>query len=208
MATTTNYNFEIPDDTDLVKDGALAMRDLGQDVDTAMFTALDGKKAGMVLINTTSFSAVSTVSFNNVFTSTFSNYKIVLSNGLNSNISNVTFRFRVSGTDNSSSNYFMQRSIVNQSGTGSAGSDNALTLFNLSANTVGVNLVAHSLDVVAPNLTSRSFLIGSGFTEASASFGSRFYGGQFNATTSFDGFTIATSSGTFSGTIEVYGYQD
>jgi hypothetical protein len=34
MATTTNYGFEIPEDTDLVKDGALAMRTLGQDIDT------------------------------------------------------------------------------------------------------------------------------------------------------------------------------
>jgi hypothetical protein len=34
MATTTNYGFEIPDDTDLVKDGALAMRTLGQEIDT------------------------------------------------------------------------------------------------------------------------------------------------------------------------------
>jgi hypothetical protein len=34
MATTTNFGFEIPDDTDLVKDGALAMRTLGQEIDT------------------------------------------------------------------------------------------------------------------------------------------------------------------------------
>jgi hypothetical protein len=36
MATTTNYGWETPDDTDLVKDGALAMRDLGQDIDTTL----------------------------------------------------------------------------------------------------------------------------------------------------------------------------
>jgi len=34
MATTTNYGWGTPDDTDLVKDGALAIRDLGQDIDT------------------------------------------------------------------------------------------------------------------------------------------------------------------------------
>jgi hypothetical protein len=33
MATTTNFGFETPDDTDLVKDGALAMRTLGDDID-------------------------------------------------------------------------------------------------------------------------------------------------------------------------------
>lgn len=34
MATTTNYGWETPDDTDLVKDGALAMRTLGNSIDT------------------------------------------------------------------------------------------------------------------------------------------------------------------------------
>jgi len=34
MATTTNYSWETPDDTDLVKDGALAIRTLGSSIDT------------------------------------------------------------------------------------------------------------------------------------------------------------------------------
>jgi hypothetical protein len=34
MATTTNYGWETPDDTDLVKDGAAAIRTLGSSVDT------------------------------------------------------------------------------------------------------------------------------------------------------------------------------
>lgn len=34
MATTTNYGWETPDDTDLVKDGALAIRTLGSSIDT------------------------------------------------------------------------------------------------------------------------------------------------------------------------------
>jgi hypothetical protein len=34
MATTTNYGWETPDDTDLVKDGAAAIRTLGNSIDT------------------------------------------------------------------------------------------------------------------------------------------------------------------------------
>jgi hypothetical protein len=34
MATTTNYAWETPDDTDLVKDGAAAIRTLGSSIDT------------------------------------------------------------------------------------------------------------------------------------------------------------------------------
>ena len=37
MATTTNYGWETPDDTDLVKDGAAAIRTLGSSVDTTVF---------------------------------------------------------------------------------------------------------------------------------------------------------------------------
>lgn len=37
MATTTNYNWATPDDTDLVKDGAAAIRTLGSAIDTTVF---------------------------------------------------------------------------------------------------------------------------------------------------------------------------
>jgi hypothetical protein len=35
MATTTNYSWTTPDDTDLVKDGAAAIRTLGSAIDTS-----------------------------------------------------------------------------------------------------------------------------------------------------------------------------
>jgi hypothetical protein len=37
MATTTNYSWTTPDDTDLVKDGASAIRTLGSAIDTTVF---------------------------------------------------------------------------------------------------------------------------------------------------------------------------
>jgi citrate lyase gamma subunit len=40
MATTTNYSWATPDDTDLVKDGAAAIRTLGSSIDTTVFTGL------------------------------------------------------------------------------------------------------------------------------------------------------------------------
>ena len=48
MATTTNFGWETPDDTDLVKDGALAMRTLGNSIDTSM-ADLKGGTTGQVL---------------------------------------------------------------------------------------------------------------------------------------------------------------
>jgi hypothetical protein len=48
MATTTNYGWTTPNDTDLVKDGAAAIRTLGQNIDTA-FVDLKGGTTGQVL---------------------------------------------------------------------------------------------------------------------------------------------------------------
>jgi hypothetical protein len=48
MATTTNFGWETPDDTNLVKDGAAAMRTLGNSIDTS-FVDLKGGTSGQIL---------------------------------------------------------------------------------------------------------------------------------------------------------------
>lgn len=48
MANTTNFGWETPDDTDLVKDGAAAMRTLGSAIDTSLVD-LKGGTTGQVL---------------------------------------------------------------------------------------------------------------------------------------------------------------
>jgi hypothetical protein len=48
MATTTNFGWETPDDTDLVKDGAAAMRTLGGAIDTSLVD-LKGGTTGQYL---------------------------------------------------------------------------------------------------------------------------------------------------------------
>ena len=48
MATTTNFGWETPDDVDLVKDGAAAMRTLGNSID-ASFVDLKGGTSGQIL---------------------------------------------------------------------------------------------------------------------------------------------------------------
>lgn len=51
MATTTNFGWETPDDTDLVKDGAAAIRTLGSAIDTSMMD-LEGGTTGQILSKT------------------------------------------------------------------------------------------------------------------------------------------------------------
>jgi hypothetical protein len=48
MANTTNFNWETPDDTDLVKDGAAAIRTLGSAIDTSLVD-LKGGTTGQIL---------------------------------------------------------------------------------------------------------------------------------------------------------------
>jgi hypothetical protein len=48
MANTTNFGWETPDDTDLVKDGAAAIRTLGSSIDTS-FVDLKGGTTGQIL---------------------------------------------------------------------------------------------------------------------------------------------------------------
>lgn len=52
MANTTNFGWETPDDTDLVKDGAAAMRTLGNAIDTSLVD-LKGGTTGQVLSKAT-----------------------------------------------------------------------------------------------------------------------------------------------------------
>jgi hypothetical protein len=54
MATTTNYSWTTPDDTDLVKDGAAAIRTLGSSVDTTVKALSPGTTAGDIDYYTTS----------------------------------------------------------------------------------------------------------------------------------------------------------
>jgi hypothetical protein len=54
MATTTNYSWTTPDDTDLVKDGASAIRTLGSSIDTSVKALSPGTTAGDVDYYTTS----------------------------------------------------------------------------------------------------------------------------------------------------------
>jgi hypothetical protein len=51
MANTTNFGWETPDDTDLVKDGAAAIRTLGSAIDTSMVD-LKGGTTGQILSKT------------------------------------------------------------------------------------------------------------------------------------------------------------
>jgi hypothetical protein len=73
MANTTNFGWETPDDTDLVKDGAAAIRTLGSAIDTSLVD-LKGGTTGQVLAKASNtdmdFTWVADAGFSNPMTTT------------------------------------------------------------------------------------------------------------------------------------------
>jgi hypothetical protein len=209
MATTTpNYGWTVPTSTDLVKDGATAIETLGDAIDASMNTALGTKKAGMVLLNTTSFSAVASQSVNNVFNATYDNYLINFKATASSATTSLSLRLRNAGTD-------LTGAIYDRAGT--IAYNNSATINAL--NQTGVTAIGFpDISSVYPEYTSFSLTLFNPFLSkaktghlqgAGVNGSSQVAGMQFNLAvannTSHDGFTLITGSGNFSGTIRVYG---
>jgi hypothetical protein len=205
MPNTTNYSFPTPADTDLVKNGADAIRDLGDAVDTAMNTALGTKKAGMVLLNTTSFSAVASQSLNNVFSATYENYRLVLRCTSSTNQA-VNFRLRASGSDNSTTNYdYQDISADNTSLSGSRSTSQTSGLFAMAgAGSSSTHWNITTIDITNPFEALKTSSIAHGNYAAGPLL--RIITNIHNVATSFDGITFFVG-GTITGSISVYGYN-
>jgi hypothetical protein len=206
MATTTpNYGWAVPTSTDLVKDGATAIETLGDAIDASMNTALGTKKAGMVLLNTTSFSGVTSQSINSVFNSTYQNYRVIFN--FTSAASDLNaLRLRVSGADNSTaSSYISQRLRV--TGTTLTGLRNTDSALLVGADETATN-ASMNMEIFSPaEARATQFIINKTerTTDATTEFSA--YGGFHNQSTAYDGFTIYGSKST-SGIIRVYGYNN
>jgi hypothetical protein len=207
MATTTNYGWTTPDDTALVKDGASAIRTLGSSIDTSLNNALGTKKAGLVLLNTTSFSAVSSVSLPaNSFSATYRNYKINI-NWTVSNESYLQGRLRASGSDNSTSNYgsaFMYQSLTGGSPSGDTNASATQTSWTKMAYGLASNDNSATFDIYQPQISGKTFGIGNQM-RSDANF--IYVGLLQQGTTSFDSLTFIAGVGTISGSVNVYGYN-
>jgi hypothetical protein len=205
MPNTANYSFPTPADTDLVKNGADAIRDLGDAVDTAMNTALGTKKSGLVLLNTTSFSAVASQSFNDVFSATYENYRIV-GTLAGSGTLNLLFRFRVAGSDNSTSNYTYSfgRARSTDFQTTFSGASQTSAQIGVVAQTTNAKM-PFSFDIYQPFASFYS--CGLGFQQDNSNAAQNMGGWYFVGNTSFTGFSLITSTGTMSGEVSIYGYN-
>lgn len=223
MPTTTNFGWTTPADTDLVKDGALAIRTLGNGIDTSLVDLKGGTtgqflskasntdmdftwgtvSSGMTLIASGTASAGSSIIFNNVFTSTYRNY-FVTWEGTSSTAAELSFRLRASGSDNTTANYSFQFiQIINQQ----SFPDRVTGATRGALGTARPDLVAGQFTFYRPQLASRtlvsSFYLDNGGSNITPDL--RLWHNVFNADTQFDGVTFYPGSGTFTGNIYIYG---
>ena len=225
--TTTNFGWDIPQSTDLVKDGATAIAALGQDIDTAFVdfkggttgqvlkktsgTDLDVEwgtaSSGLTLINTTSFSGVASQAVNNVFSATYDNYKIVFNCIIATSDQGIFFRMRAGGVDTAGSSYFWAGNAREYTGSGATTglgtiAGNATSNFYMTgASTSGYRMAI--IDINNPflarltNYNTLGFNANSGFHVS----------GILSNTTSYDGFNILPAANNITGEVSVYGYN-
>ena len=276
--TTTNFGWDIPQSTDLVKDGATAIAALGQDIDTALVD-LKGGTTGQVLakasgtdldfswvaqddsnaiqnaivdakgdligataadtparlavgtngqvltadstaatglawstpasgdlvrIATTSFTTSSAVNLNNIFSSTYTNYMVVLNVTSTASTGNLQARLRVSGADNTTSNYYSVYEYIDSSGATAGSTKNSAASFWQLSFISGQELsipftVAQPFQTQKTSIAAPAFFAGDTYKVTSA--------GNFIATTSFTGMSFLTSAGTITGEAIIYGMK-
>ena len=206
MATTSNYGWTTPDDSSLVKDGASAIRTLGSAIDTSLNTALGTKKAGLVLLNTTSFSGVASQSINDVFSANYTNYRVLI-NSVNASTGSLRMRLRVSGSDDTNSTYISAYSVEQVGGaTATRVTDGATTSWAI-AQSSSTNDCSVSLDIYNPFVSDKTYGSYFNMIRDGASYYILSGGAVFTSATSFTGLTIFTGTNTMTGQIQVFGYN-
>lgn len=163
MANTTNFGWETPDDTDLVKDGAAAMRTLGNAIDTS-FVDLKGGTTGQILSKASNTDLDYTWITNDVGDITAVTAGTGLSGGGSSGAVTVSFDYAV-GNQSTESAQTASYTLV----AGDAGK--LVTMSNASANNLTVppnSSVAFAtgtrIDIIQKGAGQTTIVAGSGVT--------------------------------------------
>jgi hypothetical protein len=210
MATTTpNYGWAVPTSTDLVKDGATAIETLGDSIDASMFTALGTKKAGMVLLNTTSFSAVANQALSSSLSATYKNYRILINISTATLDTDIFLRLRNGVTDKTTNyNYGVYGRMASGAGSVVSASGTTTGLYIGSSDPITTNNNGYVIDLMNPFATDRTIGLAMYHTLGSDT---NFY--ALNSATvqtdaySADGINLVASAGAITGEISLYGYN-
>lgn len=156
------------------------------------------------------FSGVNSVSLNGIFTTEYSRYRINLNNFASSVNSLLNFRGRTSGTDFTGTNYYWSygwtRTATTAPATNGASSENKVTFGGI--NSPGYSSGGGWLEIDRPRVAANKILIGQ-FWGSDGTGMIQINNGAFILNSAqFDGFTIYPATGTLSGDIQVFGFND
>lgn len=174
---------------------------------TALEWATPATSSGsVVFIKKVDFTSASTIDFSDSFSSTYDNYWL---SGTFTSTDNgdLNFRYRVSGSDNSTSNYHFQLADILGTGTNIARitSQSAGRLCGIKTGGATQSL---SSFLYAPYLSKGKNWINNAAVYNDANIYINQISGGFSAATSFTGLTVYPSSGTVTGTLYIYGYKN
>ena len=209
MATTTpNYGWTVPTSTDLVKDGATAIETLGDAIDASMNTALGTKKAGMVLLNTTNFTGVSSQALPaNTFSATYTNYRILFNvTASAASLGILKMRMRAAGVDASGSDYFFSMNGLRVTNASNTRADNGATSGGIAFGSVGAR-VSVAFDVFTPNTTDLTRVSGTYTGDDGTATNNGSFGGFHGQGVAYDSINFIPDTSNMTGTVTVYGYQ-
>lgn len=163
--------------------------------------------SGLVLLNTTSFSGVSSVSVNDVFSATYERY-LILPNLIGTANGKLNMRMRVSGSDNSSTNY-RQQSLNPSAANLNSGRVTGQTSWQIGRMHSEAAIYTYTrTEIQNPFETTYT----AGFSQWSDAitgnidFGTASLG--LDVTTSYTGFTLLAENGNMTGSVRVYGYSE
>jgi hypothetical protein len=158
------------------------------------------------------FSGVTSVSLNGCFSATYLNYKIVINLTANSATgpTDLNFRYRITGSDQTSSNYYMGFNEIAQAGGLTTSVANPASAFLLGRHGTGVPGQTFFLESADPFVSGTHHQINfEGVTQTTGGgYAYRTGVGDFIGSGSMDGFSLVMATNTFTGTIRCYGYQN
>lgn len=180
-----------------------------QKLDTNTWVMVSAPSPGLNFVTQTSFTSATSVSVNSCFTSTYLNYLILFNFNSASVSQQVDMRLRVSGTDNSSSNYYYNGPKVTTSSSGTfevLRSTGLWTQFRLCGPNNGTGMVR--CDVMNPQASVRTGILEQAIVQNATDMEMSVVSGIMSVTTSYDGFTIFPNAGNMTGSLAVFGYRN
>lgn len=199
----------VPNNSLLLYDSAL-----GAWVDKTTAQTQAALAQGLVHLNTTVFSAVTSVSVDDVFSATYDNYKVFLQIDAHATANAHTlFRFRVSGADDAAASSYAYALWSYTSGAisgaaGSAGATSIIVYFAATAATT-TDLGADYTIYQPFSSSARSVINGHAFAlRSGVDWTDQVIGGARGIDKSHTGFSIVSGSGNIAGVVRTYGIRN